>query len=83
MIVANKFKNQRQRNYLARDFDGFRAQLIEYARIFYPDKIQDFSEASMGGLLVDLAAIVGDTMSFYLDHHLNELDLPGLLRYQI
>ena len=74
MIVANKFKNQRQRNYLARDFDGFRAQLIEYARIFYPDKIQDFSEASMGGLLVDLAAIVGDTMSFYLDHQFNELD---------
>lgn len=74
MIVANKFKNKRQRNYLARDFDGFRAQLIEYARIFYPDKIQDFSEASMGGLLVDLAAIVGDTMSFYLDHQFNELD---------
>ena len=28
----------------------------------------------MGGLLVDLAAIVGDTMSFYLDHQFNELD---------
>ena len=72
--MANKFKNQRQKNYLARDFDGFRAQLIEYARIFFPDKIQDFSEASMGGLLVDLAAIVGDTMSFYLDHQFNELN---------
>jgi len=72
--VANKLKNVRQRNYLARDFDGFRAQLIEYARIFYPDKIQDFSEASLGGLLVDMAAFVGDTMSFYMDHQFNELN---------
>ena len=72
--MAEKLKNVRQRNYLARDFDGFRAQLIEYARIFYPDKIQDFSEASLGGLLVDMAAMVGDTMSFYLDHQFNELN---------
>jgi hypothetical protein len=72
--VAQKFRNTIQRNYLARDFDGFRAQLIEYARIFFPDKIQDFSEASLGGLLVDLGAFVGDTMSFYMDHQFNELD---------
>ena len=72
--MANKFKNKRQRNYVARDFDGFRSQLIEYARIFFPDKIKDFSEASLGGLLVDLAAFTGDTMSYYLDHQFNELN---------
>ena len=72
--MAQKFRNQIQRNYLARDFDGFRAQLVEYARIFFPDKIQDFSEASLGGLLIDLSAFVGDTMSFYMDHQFNELN---------
>ena len=72
--MASKLKNVRQRNYLAKDFDSFRSQIIEYARIFFPDKIQDFSEASLGGLLVDMAAMVGDTMSFYLDHQFNELD---------
>jgi hypothetical protein len=72
--VAQKFRNEIQRNYLARDFDGFRAQLVEYARIFFPDKIQDFSEASLGGLLIDLSAFVGDTMSFYMDHQFNELN---------
>ena len=72
--MAQKLRNVKQRNYLARDFDSFRSQLIEYARIFFPDKIQDFSEASLGGLLVDMAAMVGDTMSFYLDHQFNELD---------
>ena len=72
--MTQKLRNVKQRNYLARDFDSFRSQLIEYARIFCPDKIQDFSEASLGGLLVDMAAMVGDTMSFYLDHQFNELD---------
>ena len=72
--MAEKLRNTMQKSYLARDFDSFRAKLIEYARIFYPDKIQDFSEASLGGLLVDMAAMVGDTMSFYLDHQFNELD---------
>lgn len=76
--MTTKFKNQLKkqvnRSYVARDFDAFRAQLLEYARIYFPDKIKDFSEASLGGLLIDLPAFVGDTMSFYLDHQFNELD---------
>lgn len=64
----------RQRSYLARDFDGFRRILLDYARQYYPDKIQDFSEASMGGLLLDMAAYVGDNLSFYLDHMYGELN---------
>lgn len=63
----------RQRNFLNKDFDSLRADLITYARAFYADRIQDFSEASLGGLLVDLSAYVGDVMSFYLDHQFSEL----------
>ena len=36
--------------------------------------MQDFSETSLGGLFLDMAAFVGDTMSFYLDHQFNELN---------
>lgn len=64
----------RQRKYLAKDFNALRAQLLEYARIYYPDKIRDFSESSMGGLLLDFAAYTGDVMSFYLDHQYSELN---------
>lgn len=67
-------KSVRQRNYLARDFDGFRAALLDYARQYYPDRIQDFSEASLGGLFIDMAAYIGDNMSFYLDHLYGELN---------
>lgn len=67
-------KSVRQRNYLARDFDSFRAVLLDYARQYYPDRIQDFSESSVGGLFLDMAAYVGDNMSFYLDHLYGELN---------
>ena len=64
----------RQRKYLAKDFDGLRSQILEYARLYYPDKIKDFSESSIGGMFLDMAAYVGDNMSFYLDHQFGELD---------
>jgi len=72
--IKKKIKKERIRNYLARDFGSFREELLQYARTYFPNKIQDFSEASFGGLLLDMAAMVGDTMSYYLDHQFNELN---------
>lgn len=71
--IKKKVGLQRKRSYLARDFQGFRADLVEHARAHFSDKIQDFSESSMGGLFLDMAAYVGDNMSFYLDHQFREL----------
>lgn len=73
--VKKKLKTKRQRSYLSRDFESLRAELIQYARLYFPDQIQDFSEASVGGMLVDLVSYVGDSMSFYMDHQFNELGL--------
>jgi hypothetical protein len=73
--VKKSLKQKRQRNYLARDFDSFRSEFVQYAKTYFPDKIQDFSEASVGGMLLDLVAYIGDSTSFYLDHQFNELSL--------
>ena len=62
------------KSYLAKDFDSFRTDLITYARNYFSDQIKDFSEAGIGGMFVELAAYVGDSMSFYLDHQFNELN---------
>ena len=62
------------RSFLNKDFDALRSDLLQYARSFFPDRIQDFSEPSVGGMFLDFAAFVGDTNSFYLDHQFNELD---------
>jgi hypothetical protein len=73
MAGDQQLKNARNRNYVAKDFDSFRADLLKYARTYFGDKIQDFSEASLGGLLLDMAASVSDMNSFYLDHQFREL----------
>lgn len=67
-------KNEISRSYIAKDFDALRLDLQKFARIYYPNNMQDFSESSLGGLMLDLAAYVGDTMSFYADHQFRELD---------
>jgi len=63
-----------KRNYLTKGFEQFREELLNHARNYFPTKINDFSEASLGGMLLDFAAIVGDSLSFYMDHQYNELD---------
>lgn len=72
--VKNKLRKERSRTFLSKDFDAFRAELLSYARTYFPDKIQDFSESSMGGLFLDMASFVGDSLSFYLDHQFTELN---------
>ena len=72
--VKKKLRKERNRTFLAKDFDSFRAELLTYARTYFPDKIQDFSEASLGGLLLDMVSFVGDSLSFYLDHQFTELN---------
>tara|TARA_R110001583_G_scaffold27302_6_gene97727 strand:- start:17741 stop:19603 length:1863 start_codon:yes stop_codon:yes gene_type:complete len=73
--IKKKLKQEKTRSYLNKDFDGFRSNLLDYSRTYFSENIQDFSEASMGGLLLEMAAYVGDTMSYYLDHQFNELDI--------
>jgi len=72
--IKAKFGLQRKRSYLNRDFGDFRLDLLRYAGTYFKDKIQDFSEPSMGGLFLDMAAYIGDNMSFYLDHQFRELN---------
>ncbi len=73
--VKKKIRPVRNRSYLNKDFDSLRAELVRYAKVYFPNRIKDFSEASLGGLLLDMAAFVGDTNAFYLDHQFNELNV--------
>ncbi len=73
-INSKKNVERNVRTYLAKDFSTFKVELLRNARTFFPDKISDFSEASVGGLLMDMCAVVGDSLTFYLDHAFKELD---------
>ena len=58
--------------YVNRDFGDFRSQLIEYAKNYFPDSYNDFSPTSPGMMFIEMAAYVGDVLSFYQDTQLQE-----------
>jgi hypothetical protein len=73
-FIKKKIKKEQNRTFTARDFESLRSQLLDSARTYFPDKIQDFSEPSVGGMFLDFAATVGDSLNYYLDHSFKELD---------
>ena len=58
--------------YVNKDFGDFRSQLIEYAKNYFPDSYNDFSPTSPGMMFMEMAAYVGDVLSFYQDTQLQE-----------
>jgi len=58
--------------YLNKDFSTFKADLIEYAKAYFPTVYTDFSQASPGTMFIDMASYVGDVLSFYLDNQIQE-----------
>ena len=58
--------------YLNKNFTSFKSDLIEYAKSYYPTTYNDFNQASPGSMFIEMAAYVGDVLSFYLDNQLQE-----------
>lgn len=61
--------------YINRDFDTLKQDLLQYVKLVYPDTYNDFSEASVGMMLLELNAYVGDVLSYHLDKRYNEMFL--------
>lgn len=59
-------------SYVGKDFGQFRRNLIEFTKQYFPNTYTDFNESSPGMLFVELAAYVGDVLSFYADSNLKE-----------
>tara|TARA_R100001079_G_C4450652_1_gene153563 strand:+ start:1623 stop:3506 length:1884 start_codon:yes stop_codon:yes gene_type:complete len=58
--------------YVGRDFDGFRANLMEFAKNYFPTTYNDFSTSSPGQMFIEMASYVGDVLSYYTDYALKE-----------
>ncbi len=65
-------KVRKEVKYLNRDFGGLRNDLIEFAKTYYPDTYNDFNEASPGMMFIEMAAYVGDVLSYYVDKQFQE-----------
>jgi hypothetical protein len=64
--------NTPQINYFSRDFETLRNSLVNYARTYFPNTYNDFSPSSTGMMFINMAAYVGDILSFYLDNQVQE-----------
>jgi hypothetical protein len=59
-------------NYINKDFSDFRDNLVEFAKIYFPNTYNDFNEASPGMMFIEMAAYVGDVLSYYIDSSFRE-----------
>jgi hypothetical protein len=62
-------------NYGYRNFADIRASLVDMARQYYPDIFNDFNDASVGMMLLELNAAVGDMLSFNTDRMFQETQI--------
>ena len=58
--------------YLSRDFGSLKQNLIDFTKNYFPTTYQDFNEASPGMMFLEMAAYVGDVLSYYTDVTLQE-----------
>jgi hypothetical protein len=58
--------------YLGRDFNSIKSNLIDFAKTYFPNTYQDFNEAAPGMMFLEMAAYVGDVLSYYTDVTLQE-----------
>jgi hypothetical protein len=58
--------------YINKDFSNFRQALIEFAKSYFPNTYNDFNESSPGMMFIEMAAYVGDVLSYYTDNQLKE-----------
>jgi hypothetical protein len=59
-------------SYTTRDFQSIRTELINFTKTYYPDTIQNFNDASVFSVLLDLNAAVTDNLQFNIDRSIQE-----------
>ena len=59
-------------SYLGKDFGQLRRNLIEFSKQYFPNTYNDFNESSPGMMFMEIAAYVGDVLSYYTDNNLKE-----------
>ena len=64
--------SNRKISYTTRDYQSIRTELLNYVRTYYPDLIQDFNDASVFSVFLDLNAAVADNLHYHIDRSIQE-----------
>jgi hypothetical protein len=63
---------QKDIKYINKDFTSLKQALIDFSKSYFPEVYNDFTEASPGNMFIEMAAYVGDVLSFYIDKQTQE-----------
>ena len=80
--IKKEINTKKDVSYTNKDFESLRNDLKRFTSAHFGDLVKDTSDASLAGLLIDLAAYVGDVNSYYLDHQFNESSLETAVEQQ-
>jgi len=58
--------------YTEREFVGLRQDLIDFTQQYYPELVQNFNDASIFSVLMDLNAAIGDNLHYHIDRSIQE-----------
>jgi len=70
--MAKGEKVSKDIKYSNKDFGGIKNELMSYAKNYFPTAYNDFSSASPGMMFMEMAAYVGDVLSYYTDYSMKE-----------
>ena len=70
--VKKSWGSEKNINYLGKDFNTLKENLIDYTKTYFPNTYSDFNESSPGMVFLEQAAVIGDILSFYQDVQLKE-----------
>jgi len=59
-------------SYTSRDFQSIRTELVNFTKTYYPELIDNFNDASVFSVLLDLNAAVTDNLQFNIDRSIQE-----------
>jgi hypothetical protein len=71
-LDRNFGSNNKNINYVGKDFAALKQNLIDYTKTYFPNTYSDFNEASPGMVFIEQASAIGDILSFYQDTQLKE-----------
>jgi hypothetical protein len=70
--MATLKERPKEVSFLNKSFTGFRSDLVEFAKTYFPQSYADFNESSPGMMFIEMASYVGDVLSFYIDEQFRE-----------
>lgn len=62
-------------NYLSRDFESVKKELINFSNKYYPELSESFNDSSVGSWIIDLVSAVGDELAYHTDRMFQETNI--------